>query len=642
MQRRRALLVSGISLAVLTVVAIVYGFVLSWQATREFDLRGWDVPARVFAAPFELYPGRQIAAAELRVELERLGYAADSRLRLQGSYEVTGSSVRLRTRTFSDARGTHPSQQYTIGFNGAEIRSIRDGTSESVVIAELDPMPIGSLFPSHGEDRIVLAPEEVPPLLIEGLKAVEDRRFEDHFGIDVRGIARAAWANVRARSLEQGASTLTQQLIRSYFLNQEKTFTRKIREAFMAIALEAQKGKDEIALAYVNEVYLGQDGARAIHGFGLAAQYYFGKPLTDLELHEIALLIGQVRGPSWYDPRRHPERARDRRDQVLAQMLERELISESELDTARARSLGVTTRRASGYFAAFLDLVRRQLRADYAAPDLESQGLNVFTTLDPSVQAAAERALSSEIDALQSGRAALETALVVTTPHDAEVKALVGGRQPGFNRALDARRPIGSLIKPAVYLAALESRRVSMATTISDAPIEIRLADGRLWSPQNFDDEFHGELTVARALTDSVNTATVRLGMQIGVARTVDVLQRLGMSRAPAPYPSLLLGAIELTPLEVAAIYNTIANGGFRQPLRSVRAVIAADGSVLQRSHIGLERAADPADVYKLNAALVEVMRSGTGKTAARRLPPSLITAGKTGTSDDFRDSWFA
>lgn len=642
MQRRRVLRLSALSLTAVAVAAVLYGFILSWQATRAFDQRGWDLPARIYAAPLELYPGRRMDAAALISELQRLGYSSSPDAARTGSFERRGTEVALRTRSFDDARGAHPSRRYVLRFDASGIRSIYDETGNSVVIAELDPLPIGSLYPSHGEDRIVLSPNEVPPLLIEGIKSVEDRRFDEHFGVDLRGIARAAWVNLRSGRIEQGGSTMTQQLVRSYFLNQEQTFWRKLREAFMAIALELRKSKDEIAVAYVNEVYLGQDGARAIHGFGLAAQHFFGRPLPELEIHELALLIGQVRGPSWYEPRRFPERARERRDRVLQLMHAADLISDDELQAALQQNIGVTRQSAGGYFAGFLDTVRRQLRDEYDAADLESAGLQIFTTLDPSVQAAAERAVGIELDTLQDGRPRLEAAVVVTTTHDAEIKALIGGRQPGFNRALDAHRPVGSLIKPAVYLAALQSGTVNLASPIADEPIQVQLQNGDIWTPGNFENEQHGEVTVARALVESLNMATVRLGLQIGPDAVADLLERLGLDRRPQPYPSLLLGATDLAPIEVAAVYNTLANDGFNQPLRAVRGVLASDGRLLQRTHISMRQAAAAEDVYALNTALVEVMRSGTGRSVQQKLRAPLTTAGKTGTSDDLRDSWFA
>jgi penicillin-binding protein 1B len=400
-------------------------------------------------------------------------------------------------------------------------------------------------------------------------------------------------------------------------------------------------------LAYVNEIYLGQDGARAIHGFGLASRFYFGKPLTELELHEIALLIAVVRGPSFYDPRRNPERALARRNLVLAQMRDLKIIDEQAYATGIARKLDVVTAagRHAAYYASFLDLVRRQLRRDYADDDLQARGLKVYTTLDPTIQASAEEAIVAELNRLQNGRAELEAAVIVTSPHNSEVRALVGGRRigfAGFNRALDARRQVGSLIKPVVYLAALESGRHSLATQIEDAPMTVALDNGTSWTPANFTEETHGSVTAVRALAESFNLATVHLGLDVGLASVVDALTRLGLDRTPSLYPSLLLGAIDLTPLEVTQVYSTLANGGFRVPLKTVRAVVGADGQTLQRYALNLEQVADPVSVYALNQALVQVMERGTGQTAQAQLPAALRTAGKTGTSDGLRDSWFA
>jgi penicillin-binding protein 1B len=415
----------------------------------------------------------------------------------------------------------------------------------------------------------------------------------------------------------------------------------------MALALELRHEKNELLLAYINEIYLGQDGTRAIHGFGLASRFYFGKPLTELELHEVALLIAIVRGPSYYDPRRNPERALARRNLVLEQMLDLGLIEAQAHAASTLRKIEVVTaagRRAT-YYASFLDIVRRQLRRDYPDDVLEATGLKVYTTLDPTIQASAEEALVAELERLQADRPELEGAVIVTNPHNAEVRALVGGRRvgyDGFNRALDAKRQVGSLIKPVVYLAALESGRHSLATEVDDAPVIVPLEGGKTWLPANFNNEAHGLVTVARALAESLNLATVHLGLDVGLASVADTLVRLGADQAPALYPSLLLGAIDLTPLEVTQVYNTLANGGFRVPLTAVRAVVDADGNTLQRYALSIEQVSDPISVYALNQGLVQVMQRGTGRTAQRALPRDLRTAGKTGTSDELRDSWFA
>src|SRR5690606_38436627 len=286
----------------------------------------------------------------------------------------------------------------------------------------------------------------------------------------------------------------------------------------------------------------------------------------------------------------------------------------------------------------FLSLVRRQLARDYAAEDLERKGLTVLSTLDPAVQTAAERALADGLDKLGADASSFDGAIVVTSPHGGEVNALVGGRNSragGFNRALDARRPIGSLVKPAVYLSALESGRYTLATLVDDAPVEVTLENGDVWAPRNFDDEPRGPVPLVRALAESLNMATVRLGLELGLEPVAETLARLrGASGRPQAYPSLLLGAVELTPFEVAELFNTFANGGFRAPLRAVRSVVAPDGSVLNRYAIAIEQAADPAAVYTINQALVQVMERGTGRSVRARLPAGLVVAGKTGTSN--------
>jgi penicillin-binding protein 1B len=634
-----------LSLALLA--AVLYAFLLAFQVTSEFDARSWDRPAQVYAAPTELFAGRRLAQNELTQELLRLGYRETSGPLASGRFRRQGNTTEIETRSFTYAGERTPERIARIRFADGQVAAISDPVDNPIPIMQLDPLLIGSIFPAHGEDRIVTTPEDVPDLLKSALIAVEDRRFESHAGIDLRAIARAAVVNVTAGEIQQGASTLTQQLVRSFFLTNDRTWRRKATEAMMAISLELRYSKAELLQAYINEVYLGQDGSRAIHGFGLASRYYFGKPLAELDVREIALLIAIVRGPSYYDPYRNPTRARERRDLVLDVMFDQQLITAQARADAHGAVLGVVdkTSREAAYYAAFLDLVRRQLDRDYAGADLEASGLSIYTTLDPATQALAGWTLATEIEKLEAGRPPLEGAVVVTSPHSGEIRALVGSRSSGFdgfNRALNASRPVGSLIKPVVYLAALETGRHSLASLIEDAPIDVPLPNGEVWSPRNFDDESHGPVTAIRALAESYNQATVRLGLDVGLNRVVDLLGRLGMEERPPEYPSLLLGALDMTPLEVAQIYNSLANGGFRMPLRSVRSVVDVNGRTIQRYAFDIEQTVRPGMVYELNQALVQVMRLGTGRSASRNLPPDLVTAGKTGTSDGFRDSWFA
>jgi penicillin-binding protein 1B len=639
--RRTTLTTVGLAIA----VALIYGGYLAWSVGNEFEGRRWDLPAQVYAAPLELYPGRALAPENLVAELKRLGYREDPRLPGPGTYRVGLNRMELSTRSFEYGGENEPARLISLTFDGARVAAVRDATGAAVAIARLNPLLIGSLFPAHGEDRIIVTPDEIPPLLPATLIAVEDRRFERHHGIDLRAMVRAMLVNITSGEIRQGASTLTQQLVRSYFLSNERTWWRKLREVFMAMALELRYDKDDLMHAYVNEVYLGQDGARAVHGFGLASQYYFGKPLGELELSELALLVAEVRGPAYYDPYRHADRARERRNLVLQEMVDNHLVEPDAAKRAAAAPLGVQPTTRGAMQTAFLGLVRRQLRSDYAADDLERKGLKVYSTLDPAVQSAAESALADGIESLGAKSEQLDGAVVVTSPQTGEVRALVGGRRlgfDGFNRALDARRQIGSLIKPAVYLAALESGRYTLASIVDDAPIDVPLDNGDTWSPHNFDNEAHGPVPVVRALAESLNMATVRVGLDVGLGPISDALQRLGLDTKPNLYPSMLLGALTLTPLEVAQIYNTLADGGFRVPLRAVRSVASDDGELLRRYKLKIEQAADPATVYTIDQALVQVMERGTGKTVRRALPADITLAGKTGTSDDLRDSWFA
>jgi len=637
-------------LLAIPVAALAYGAWVWGRIAREFDDRHWNLPAEVFASPLELYEGRRLTADDLTRELRRLGYGPVSGRIAPGLFRRTDDTIDVHRRAFTYDGRSFPEQVLHVELAGGRVSALEDGAGNRLALAELEPMLIGHLFPSHGEDRIILGPDEVPKLLTESLKVVEDRRFDRHWGIDARAMLRAALANVRAGGITQGGSTLTMQLVRSYFLSNRQTYTRKIREALMALVLELRHSKDEIMLAYVNEIYLGQNGARAVHGFGLASRFYFGKPLAELDVHEIALLVAIVRGPSFYDPRRNPERALARRTLVLELMRDAGLIDAATFADAKDRELGVVTveSRRGAYYPAFMDLVRRQLRRDYDDEDLEQRGLKIYTTLEPLTQAAAEQALVGELERLQRavpGRPELEGAVVVTNPHTAEVRALVGGRRTGFdgfNRALDARRQIGSLVKPVVHLAALERGRYSLATQIDDVPVTLELDGGRTWSPKNFEDVANGQVTAVRALAESLNLATVNLGLEIGLDRVAATLERLGVEPRRPLYPSLLLGAIELTPYQVAEVYTTIANGGFRTPLKAVRAVVDGGGRTLRRYSLEIEQVASAQSIYALNQGLVQVMRRGTGAPAQRLLPAGLVTAGKTGTSDGFRDSWFA
>jgi penicillin-binding protein 1B len=636
-------------MGIAVLVCAVYVFYLDRVVTHQFEGRRWTLPAQVYAAPLELYAGLPLTQAELEHELERLQYRHVDHLERPGTYREQGARIDLALRPARFADETRPASILTIGVGANAIESLRDSGGKDVPVVRLEPLLIGSIFPIHGEDRIVVTPQEVPPLLPAALKTVEDRKFDTHHGVDPTAIARALWVNVRAGQIEQGGSTLTQQLVRSYFLDTRQTMWRKLREATMAVALEAHFGKADLMNAYINEIFLGQDGERAVHGFGLASQFYFGKPLSELDLSEVALMVAIVRGPSWYDPRRHPERVRARRDMVLKLMAERGIVSQDDARAATRRPLGITTRAAGTYYPAYLDFVRRTLRRDYKDQDLTEAGLRIYTSLDPRTQDQAERALEKELARLDRVHkytaAKLEGAVVVTSPQSGDVIAIVGSRNvgyDGFNRALDARRPFGSLVKPFIYLTALETGRYNAATIVQDAPIEVRLANGKQWRPENFTRQTYGPVPLVRALAESLNLATVGLGMDVGLPKVAQTLERFGLEHPPAQLPSMLLGAVDVTPLEAAQLYNGLANGGFRSPLRAVRAVISEDGKPLKAFALEVTPVASPEVVYAVDRMLEQVMVRGTGRAARASLPANLVVAGKSGTSSELRDSWFA
>lgn len=647
---RRIARIALVAAAVAVLALVAWMAWLDARITAQFEGRRWDLPAQVFAEPVELYAGLPLGVRDFMELLGAQGYReADGSAPRPGFWWRQGASVRLMTRPFRFADGEQAAIVAQIDFTSAGVGRIRDAQGRELPLLRMDPMRIGSIFPAHGEDRIVLAPDEIPALLENALIAVEDRRFARHRGLDPEGIGRAFLVNLRAGEVRQGGSTLTQQLVKSYFLDSRRTLGRKLTEAAMAILLEWRYDKEEILTAYINEVYMGQDGPRGVHGFGLASAFYFGKPLLELDATETATLVAIVRGPSYYNPWRHPQRVRERRNLVLQILAEQGVLEPELAETAAARELGLRGAAVSGpgYLPAFLGLVRRQLRRDYHDEDLDSAGLTVLTTLDPLAQRMAQAAVSDGVERLRQRGGPLEQlegAAVVTRPATGEVLAIVGGAHgtfDGFNRALDARRPIGSLVKPAVYLAALESGRFTLASTLDDWPLSVTLHDGSQWQPTNFDERVNGPVSMMRALAESLNLATVQLGLEVGIETVTAELGRLAGGPRPPPFPSLLLGSVEYPPIEVAGIYGAIAAGGFRAPLRSVRAVLDPEGVPLSRYPLAIEPVAEPAAVAQLQRALQMVFERGTATGARARLGGRRF-AGKTGTSGDFRDSWFA
>lgn len=643
---RGALLALGLAVG----VGVPLFYVLDKRVRAEFEALVWQVPTRVYARPLALAPGTRLDADTLLLELSAAGYREDAG-ELPGTWARDGKRFNIGTRAFTDLDGPVPARRISVVVEGGRVAAVTDRKSgKPIDDARLDPARIATIYGDVKEERRLVQLRDVPSLLVTGLQAVEDRNFKHHHGIDPWGILRAAWVNAREGEIEQGASTLTQQLVRNLFLSREVAWTRKIKEASYSVIIEARYDKERILEAYFNEVYLGQHGSQSIHGIAAGAEFWFGRDLSTLRTQDMALLVGMIQGPSLYDPRRKPDAAKKRRDLVLAVWRDVGLVSAAEAQEAMAAPLGVSARPgvASNRNPAFMDLVRRQLARDYPADALRGAGLVVVTTLSPSAQLRAETAVSGTLDKVQrKDGPALQAGLVLTDTSSGEVLAMVGNRdtdQPGFNRALEAQRPVGSLLKPLVYLLALaQPDRWSLATPVEDTPVDLVLPNGKRWNPENSDGVSHGRVSLADALMHSYNQATVRVGMDVGPERLAELLKVLAGLRAQ-PNPSLILGSVDLSPFAMAQVYQFLASGGEIQPLRAVRGVLDEKGQAVSRYDFKAAPAqeGDAIAARLVTLALQDTVTGGTARQLVADGLGHLRPAGKTGTSNDSRDSWFA
>ena len=632
-------------------IGIPYIWYLDKQVRDQFAQLNWQVPTKVFARPLVLKPGLPLDGSSLELELQAGGYKDDGRGVLAGSYGRSGGRFRLTTREFFDVNGKVPSRHLDVLLVSGRIAAVRDvNTRRNLASAKIDPVRIATLYGNTTEERRLVKIDRVPKLLVEGLQAVEDRNFQNHIGIDPMGVARAIYVNIREVGFEQGASTLTQQLVRSLFLSNTKTITRKVKEALYALIIEARFDKKTILEAYLNQVYLGQVGDQSIHGIAAGADFWFGRDVSQLQDHEIALLIGLVQGPYYWDPRKHPERALKRRAIVIQEFLEAGLFTPEQAAKAKAAPLGVVAKPilARNRAPAFLDIVRRQLAKDYDNDDLSGQGLTVLTTLSPSAQAYLEKAVTGTLARVERDKGPeLQAGAIVTEAGTGNIVAAVGNRNvgtPGFNRAVDAKRPIGSLIKPFVFMLALaRPDDWSLSSWISDEPVAVNTEDGKIWEPKNSDRKSHGTVTLSSALANSYNQATVRLGMQVGPGRVGELVHALTGEKVKA-HPSLLLGAADLSVYTMSQMYQFLASGGRVQPLQSVRAVLDPQGKALSKyeKEPVIAQKGDAMAARLLAFGLQQTVTSGSARALLSEGLGDLQSAGKTGTSNDSRDSWYA
>ena len=645
----------------------VAGFALTlWVArldavvVERFEGRRFTVPSRVLSAPTILYPGLDWRALGLRDTLRRLGYREQGGTgRLQvGSYRFGKSRIAIHLRAFEHPSRAEPQREVVLTLRGSTIRRIVEQPSGRELGAVLvEPERVGAYYGQTREQRDLVRLEEVPPHLVGAILAVEDRRFDSHHGVDPRRILGALLANLRAGGIRQGGSTLTQQLVKNFFLTPERTLLRKLQEAVMALLVELRYEKDAILESYLNEIYLGQRGATQVHGVGEAAQLYFGKSLGDLVPSESAVLAAIIQSPNRISPHRHGEAAVERRNLVLDLMLDQGYLDADEHARSKAEPLRVAAVTPDAHNARyFLDILRRQLPEMYDAQLLAAEGLEIHSTLDARLQRAASRALQEGLEAIETrinrGRknpvsARLEGCIVALRPQTGEILALVGGRNyraSQFNRCVDARRPVGSVFKPVVYVAGLEPQggeaAITLASFLDDEPIEIETPSGA-WKPENFDRKFRGRVSVREALERSLNVPTVRLGQQLGVDRVIETARRLGITSPLPRVPSLVLGTAELSPLEVARAYATIANGGVRSWPHAFEDIVTPAGATLERRELKFETVLDPGTSYLAISLLEGVVERGTA-SRIRALGIRGPVAGKTGTSDEEKDLWFA
>ncbi|HHX8563208.1 penicillin-binding protein 1B [Vibrio sp. RM-44-3] len=636
---------AGVALAA---VLLFVGIYLDSVVKERFEGQLFELPTVVYARILNLSPGENITIQELRNELDVLNYRKVSQPRYPGEYSSSSTRIELIRRPFEFADGPEPDRHVMLHFSDSGLQRIQSLESRGDLgYLRLEPKMLGMLEKDQDEQRLFLRRDQFPEILVDALLATEDRDFYQHDGVSPLAIARAMVANIKAGRTVQGGSTLTQQLAKNLFLTRDKTLWRKVREAYIALILDYRYSKDRILEAYLNEVYLGQSGGEAIHGFGLASRYYFGQPIQELRIDQLAMLVGMVKGPSYYNPIRYPERTKERRDLVLRLLMQQNMLTSEQYEQAVSRSLDTQSKpRIASRQPAYFQQLSIELKEKVGERFKAETGLRVFTSLDPVSQSKMEQAIAKKIPELaKRGGKELEAAAVAVDRHSGEIRAMVGGKRvgyEGFNRALNASRPIGSLVKPAIYLTALEQpEKYNLGTTLHDTPLSLKSSKGNVWTPRNYDRKYRGDVPLYIALAKSLNVPTVRLGMALGIPEVSNTLERLGVNKDEIrPVPSMFLGSFSLTPFEVAQMYQTLTNSGKRAKLTALRSVMDMEGNVLYQSLPRSSRAVDEQAAWLTTYAMKQGVAQGTGRFLQSQFGWAAL-AGKTGTSNDNRDSWF-
>ncbi|MFA1561536.1 penicillin-binding protein 1B [Aliivibrio fischeri] len=646
----KSLMILGFKLSlVVLAILVIAGIYLDTVVKKRFDGQLFSLPTVVYSRVLTLSPGQNISLKTVQNELDLLKYQKVRQPQRPGEYSSSSTKIELIRRPFEFQQGPEPDRHVMLYFNSEGLQKIENrSVMKQMGFLQIEPQFLGMLDADDDQQRLFLRREQFPEVMVDALLATEDRDFYQHDGVSPLAIARAMVVNAKAGRTVQGGSTLTQQLAKNLFLSRERTLWRKVREAYLALILDYRYSKDRILEAYLNEVYLGQTGGEAIHGFGLAAQVYFGRPIEELRIDQLAMLVGMVKGPSYYNPMRFPERVKERRDLVLRLMMQEEILSPHQYEMAASRPLDVKKRATiATRQPAYFQQLKWELKEKAGKAYQKGEGLRVFTTLDPLSQQKAEQAVERTVPQLEkrAGKG-LEAAMVIVDRQSGEIRAMIGGSRTGFdgfNRAINAKRPIGSLVKPAIYLSALETPdKFSLATTLDDKPIALKGSKGTTWTPRNFDRKFRGEVPLYYALSRSLNVPTVNLGLMVGLSKVTDTLVKLGVDANEInQVPSMLLGSINLSPYQVAQMYQTIGNGGRKAALTALKAVVDNDGNLLYenfpKSAAVVPEQATWLTVYGMKRTVSE----GTARFLNSKYSWAAL-AGKTGTSNDSRDSWYA
>ncbi len=657
--RRTVFRVIRWTVGVFFVLILLVGVWIYRQSVSKFQVRRLRLPTRIYADYVPLQQGNALRMDDLLEKLDRLGYRETARVAQAGEFKRDGGTIDLHTRPFTRLDETYPAEPIRLTIDTSQIASVVSlREARPLEKAALEPELLTSVLSEELENRSPVTLAQVPQHLQDAVVVTEDVRFWRHPGVDPFGIVRAGFRNMKAGGVSEGASTLTQQLVKNYFLSSERTYKRKIIEAFMAVILDARYSKREILEAYLNDIYLGRNRSISILGVGEASRFYFGKPIAEIGIHEAALLAGMIRSPNNISPFNNPETAMKRRNTVLQLMLKEKKITQAQFDEARSAKLPRKPFRSKSGLSSipyYVDRVIQELETDYGIKDVQGRGLRIYTAIDLGAQDSASLVLEQSLrnlerssSRLRTHNPALQGAIIHLDVPTGEIRALVGGRsyeRSQFNRALKSKRLVGSLFKPFVFLTAFEpslsNQNITAATLVADTRFVLKRRFSEDWSPRNYDGRYMGNVTVQQAMEQSLNSASVRIGLASGVESIIKTARTLGVQTELDDNPSILLGAAGIPPMEMAEAYATIARQGARLPPRAIRFVTDDRGRTMKGADDRQPVQVFPQrDVYILTHVMKGVVDRGTA-ASSRGMGFRKIAAGKTGTTNDKRDAWF-